>query len=147
MAAAVARTPSYPVNTNWYIDSGATDHITNKLEQLSTRECYRGTDQVQVPNGTGLSVTLHAGESSIAISNSFPIHLNSILHVPHISKNLLSVHKLCVDNNIFLEFHSHCFYIKDNAMQRILHQGKGRNGLYNLAGSSSSFKISSFHFY
>jgi hypothetical protein len=36
-----AATSSYGVDTNWYMDSGATDHITSELEQLTVRDRYR----------------------------------------------------------------------------------------------------------
>jgi hypothetical protein len=32
------------VDTNWYIDSGATDHITGELEKLTVRDQYMGGD-------------------------------------------------------------------------------------------------------
>jgi hypothetical protein len=31
-------TSLYGVDTNWYVDSGATDHITRELEKLSIRD-------------------------------------------------------------------------------------------------------------
>jgi hypothetical protein len=37
-------TASYSVDTNWYIDSGATDNITRELEKLTVRDEYSGND-------------------------------------------------------------------------------------------------------
>jgi hypothetical protein len=37
---------SYGVDTNWYIDTGATDHVTDELEKLSVHERYKGGDQI-----------------------------------------------------------------------------------------------------
>ena len=34
-----------------------------------------------------------------------PLYLRNILHVPHVSKDLLSVHKLTSDNDAIAEFH------------------------------------------
>ena len=79
------------------------------MERLSTRDRYKGYDQVQVANGTGLSIA-HVGSSSVAMFNHPPILLKNVLHVPNIKKNLLSVHKLASDNNAFLEFYPHCFF-------------------------------------
>lgn len=42
---AAAATNSYTVDTNWYTDKGATDHITGELEKLSFREKYNGGDR------------------------------------------------------------------------------------------------------
>lgn len=35
-------------DNNWYLDVGATDHLTNDLDHMTTRERYGGKDQVQV---------------------------------------------------------------------------------------------------
>jgi hypothetical protein len=37
---------AYGVDTNWYVNIGATDHITSQLDKLTTREKYKGTDQI-----------------------------------------------------------------------------------------------------
>ncbi|XP_073360704.1 uncharacterized protein [Aegilops tauschii subsp. strangulata] len=42
----------YGVDTNWYVDSGATNHLTGELEKLTTREKYRGHDQIHGPDGS-----------------------------------------------------------------------------------------------
>ncbi|KAK1611666.1 hypothetical protein QYE76_035339 [Lolium multiflorum] len=44
---------SYQMDPSWYMDSGATDHITGDLERLHMRDGYNGNDRVQVGNGTG----------------------------------------------------------------------------------------------
>nr|XP_040249416.1 protein no-on-transient A-like [Aegilops tauschii subsp. strangulata] len=50
---AAAADTSYGVDTNWYVDSGATEHITNELEKVTVSEKYRGHDQVHNANGEG----------------------------------------------------------------------------------------------
>jgi hypothetical protein len=47
-------TSSSKVDTDWYTDTGATDHITSDLDRLAVREHYHGNKQVQVGNGSGL---------------------------------------------------------------------------------------------
>jgi hypothetical protein len=47
-------TSSSKVDTDWYTDAGATDHITSNLDRLAVRERYHGNEQVQVSNGSGL---------------------------------------------------------------------------------------------
>lgn len=46
---------SYQVDTNWYSDTGATDHITGDLDRLSVREKYNGKERIQTANGSGSS--------------------------------------------------------------------------------------------
>lgn len=91
-SAAVASTTSYKIDPNWYSDTGATDHITSDLDCLAVREQYHGAENVHVLNGAGLQIR-HIGHSSINTATR-PLALNNVLHVPHISKHLLSVHKL-----------------------------------------------------
>ncbi|KAJ0984996.1 hypothetical protein J5N97_003352 [Dioscorea zingiberensis] len=122
---------SYSVDPNWYVDIGATDHITNDLERLTTKESYGGSDQVQVANGAGLSIT-YTGNSSLA-GYTKPLFLKNILHVPQINRHLLSVHKLALDNNAFVEFHPDCFLVKDQATKTTILKGKYKGGLYALA--------------
>jgi hypothetical protein len=97
---AVAHTSSYTIDPNWYVDTGATDHITSDLDRLALRERYHGGEQVQVGNGACLQI-LHSGHSTIN-SDHRPLTLRNILHVPDISKNLLSVQKFHVIMMCFL---------------------------------------------
>ena len=106
------------------MDTGATDHLTHDMERLHVHEPYHGRDQVQVANGAGLSV-LHIGHSRLA----GPMHsldLRNILHVPNISKNLLFVHRIVSDNDVFIEFHRDFFCVKDKATKTIFLQGRSQ---------------------
>jgi histone deacetylase 1/2 len=77
-------TTSYGVDTNWYMDTGATDHITGDLERLSFRDKYNGGEQVHVANGSGMDI-MHIGHSTLC-SPSTNLRLNNILHVPKAKK-------------------------------------------------------------
>lgn len=48
--------------------------------------------------------------------------------------NLLYVQRLYVDNDVFLEFYSHSFFVKDQVTRNALFQGNGEDGLYRLNG-------------
>lgn len=54
---ASSATTSYGVDTNWYMDSGVTDHITSELEKLMARDKYNGGDKVHAANGIGMEIT------------------------------------------------------------------------------------------
>ncbi|KAK1666543.1 hypothetical protein QYE76_054702 [Lolium multiflorum] len=54
-------TPSYPIDSSWYMDTGATNHLTSEMSKLSTQEPYRGHDQVRTANGAGSG---HEGRSA-----------------------------------------------------------------------------------
>ena len=99
---------SYGVDTNWYMDTGATNHITGELEKVTMQEKYRGHDEVYtVANGAGMKIS-HIGQSVIGTPHKNLV-LKDILHVPNASKTLLCVHRIALDNNVFLEFHPFSF--------------------------------------
>uniref|UniRef100_A0A453J993 Uncharacterized protein n=1 Tax=Aegilops tauschii subsp. strangulata TaxID=200361 RepID=A0A453J993_AEGTS len=61
----VAPDVSYGVDTNWYMDTGATNHITGELEKITMHEKYHGHDQVYTAaNGAGMEIS-HVGQSFI----------------------------------------------------------------------------------
>jgi histone deacetylase 1/2 len=129
-------TSSYPVDTSWYADTGATDHLTNNLDQLHMKEQYHGKDHVHTANGAGMRIT-HIGQTILPTS-SHPLHLKNVLHVPSVTRNLLSVKKCTRDNNVFFEFHPFDFFVKDRDTREVLLRGGSRGGLYHHDASSSS---------
>ncbi|KAM2702412.1 hypothetical protein EV2_004130 [Malus domestica] len=112
----------------WIADSGATNHMTADFNNLTLATPYPTSETVHTANGEGLTVS-HIG-STILKPHIHPIKLNSILYVPKLSQNLLSVHRLCLDNNCWLIFDAYNFWIQDKATGRILFKGICSNGLY-----------------
>lgn len=47
-----SNSPSTLVDPSWYVDSGATDHVSPDMQRLNIAEDYRGTDKLQVGNGS-----------------------------------------------------------------------------------------------
>jgi hypothetical protein len=121
---------AYGVETNWYADSGASDHITSELEKLTVREKYGGHYQVHIANGTSMQIS-NIGHTTLH-SPIRKLHLKDVLHVPSARKNIASVHRITSDNNVFLEFHPKFFLIKDWETKTTLHRGKCEGGLYPL---------------
>ncbi|CAJ2660226.1 unnamed protein product [Trifolium pratense] len=54
IAAYQSQTPAH--NNNWIMDTGASHHITQDLQQLTLAQPYPGSDQVLVGDGTGSEV-------------------------------------------------------------------------------------------
>ncbi|KAK1629526.1 hypothetical protein QYE76_003841 [Lolium multiflorum] len=44
-------TQSYSIDPHWYMDSGATEHLTSEMGKLHTTEPYHGSDKVHTANG------------------------------------------------------------------------------------------------
>ena len=105
-----------------------THHGTLDKSLINFPVAYQGLDQLNISNGNGLKI--HSLGSNIISSSYYPLKLNSIFHVPKITRNLLSVQKLTSENNVYFEFHSSYCLVKDKTTNCILLQGTLRNGLY-----------------
>lgn len=93
-----------PDDSEWYVDSSATTHITTDLSNLQVQNDYTGTDNVTVGNGSSLPIS-YVGQASIpSCSSSQSLLLNNILYVPSITKNLLSISQFTKDNMCYLNF-------------------------------------------
>jgi hypothetical protein len=55
---------SYGVDSNWYVDSGATDHVTGELHKLVVRDAYNSTNQIFTASVLGMRIK-HIGQSII----------------------------------------------------------------------------------
>jgi hypothetical protein len=119
--------PTLPPEENWYSDTSATHHLTNNLQNLNiSSEEYSGQDQIRI----GLSIS-HSGSTALSFSRRNFL-LKQLLHVPNICKNLLSVRQFSLDNDVFFEFHSSFFTIKDRKTRLSVHHGQLKDGLYHL---------------
>ena len=55
-----------PTDPNWYIDIGATNHLTSNLANLNVySKEYLGSDHIRVGNGKGLSIA-HIGTTTLS---------------------------------------------------------------------------------
>lgn len=107
----------------WYLDSGATHHLTNNLQNLNLGVEYSSNQLLHVGNGQGLHIS-YIGYTCF--------HTYDILYVPAITKNLISISKLLEDNNITIEFVANLCFIKD--MKKAVHLGQwiATDGFYQL---------------
>ncbi len=132
---AAAAVNSYGVDTNWYIDTGATNHVTGELDKLTMKEKYNGGEQIHTASGAGMDIS-HIGHAIVHNPNSRNIHLRNVLYVPQAKKNLVSVHRLVNDNSAFLELHRDYFFLKDQITRKTLLKGRSWRRLYPLPHSS-----------
>jgi histone deacetylase 1/2 len=116
----------------WYPDSGASHHLTFNPNNLSYSMPYNGQDQVMMGNGQGVSINSLGHSNIISPRNpNVQLSLKDLLHVPTISKNLLSVSKFAQDNNVIFEFHPYTCFVKSQDSRQVLLEGTvGADGLY-----------------
>ena len=112
---AMKASPGYVNNTYWYPDSGATNHVTSDLNNLTFGiECH-GYNKIHMGNGEGLNIS-HIGHS---VFSSRVLYLKNLLCVSLITKNLISVSQFSKDNNVFFEFHHDSCFVKDRVTRNI----------------------------
>ena len=78
---AAAGAHSYNVDTNWYTDTGATDHVTGELENLTLKSKYNGGDQIHTASGSGMDIS-HIGHATVH-TPSRDIHLRNVCPTSH----------------------------------------------------------------
>ena len=129
--------PEVIEDPSWYIDSGASSHITNDSGKLLDLQPYFGSEELLVGNGNGLKIK-HIGSVLLATYSHKPLLLNHVLHVHHITKNLLSVSQLLTDNNVLVEFVDNFCLIKARNTRILLLRGIANEGLYQIQDVISS---------
>ncbi|XP_048231275.1 uncharacterized protein LOC125370302 [Ricinus communis] len=81
-------------DTNWYMDTGATSHMTASPSNLSS--------YFNMSNSKTNLPPPHP-----------PLHLNNVLHAPKLIKNLIYMCRFTIDNNISIAFDPFGFSVKD----------------------------------
>jgi hypothetical protein len=126
---------SSPPEQLWLADNGTTTHMTSDLAQLNLATPFSGSDTVTTTGGSGLTIS-NIG-SFILDVHQCSLQLKQVLHVPKLSQHLLSVHKLCKDNNCRFICDDLGFWIQDKFMGNVLLKGLCRAGLYPIPFSIS----------
>uniref|UniRef100_A0A803NPY8 Integrase catalytic domain-containing protein n=1 Tax=Cannabis sativa TaxID=3483 RepID=A0A803NPY8_CANSA len=128
--------PDFGDDSGWFVDTGATNHVTNGLENLDSAVAYPGSEGLAVGDGKKLLIS-NIGLATLPTSKNTHLNLQSILHVPAMTKNLVSVSQLTNDNLVFLEFHKTCCFVKDKQTGTVLLKGTLKDGLYVLEECSN----------
>ena len=90
--------------TPWFLDSGATHHVTDDGDSLPTKTEYSSIAKLAIGNGSTLPIS-HI--DTVKIPASKPLILKNILLVPAITKNLISISKFTLENNVIVELLAH----------------------------------------
>ena len=107
--------------------------MSNDLSNLNISTDYKGGKNLLLGNGTAVNIA-NIGESAFkshSASFSRILHLKNLLHVPNITKNLLSVSKFAQDNSVFFEFHPSFCFVKDLNTKEIVLKRTLDRGLYH----------------
>ena len=113
--------PPSPPEQFWVADTGATTHMTTDLAQLNLPAPFSGADTITIAEGSGLTIS-NIGSSILDVPHC-SLQLKQVLHVPKLSQHLLSVHKLCKDNNFHFICDAFGFWIQDKITGNVLLKG------------------------
>lgn len=108
-------------------DLGATHHVCREASVLNDSTPYSGIYPLLMGDGTPTKIS-SIGNSVLPMKTKL-LHLSNVLCVLNIRKNLLSVFKFAIENNVFFEFHPTYCVIKDIKTQEILLRGHICDGL------------------
>ncbi|GKC16232.1 ribonuclease H-like domain-containing protein [Tanacetum coccineum] len=123
----------------WYMDTGATSHLSSHTGNLQTSFLNRNFHSVIVGNGSSIPVT-HSGH--VQIPNPYrPLHLRNVLVTPNIIKNLVSVRKFTTDNKCSIDFDPYGFTIRDYHTRQTLLRCDSTGDLYPLHVAASAFAL------
>ncbi|KAI3725566.1 hypothetical protein L1987_65356 [Smallanthus sonchifolius] len=134
-----------PGDSQWYMDTGATNHLSSDPGMCSTSHNVNSIKHIFVGNGHKLPIL---GSGNITLPNN--LRLNNVLYTPQIIKNLISVKRLAIDNFVSVEFDPFGFSVKDFRNGMIMTRHNSDGPLYPLTApatasnpTASSFFVSS----
>jgi hypothetical protein len=95
-----------PSEDPWVIDSGASDHMTGMSPLFSSYNPCSGREKIRIADG---SLSPVSGKGSVFVTPSMT--LSSVLHVPDLTANLLSIARITLELNCQVIFYSYyCFF-------------------------------------
>ena len=113
----------------WYMDSGASSHLTADQGKITTPLFSSPVNSIFV--GDGKTIPIHGSGNSTHKLQNQTYRLNNILFTPNIIKNLLSVRKFTIDNNTSVEFDPFGFSVKDLKSGVLLSRHNSSGELYH----------------
>ena len=95
----------------WYVDSGASNHMTSRGNWFKELDAMRTPGYVETGDDTVHPIE-HMGRVPLVMQDGKVKHLEDVLHVPTITKNLVSVGQM-VDQGLQVRFNSHGVFVED----------------------------------
>lgn len=123
---------SPPNSTSWYLDSGATHHVSGEQDAFTS---IRSTNGAQVRSAGGHSHPVaEIGNVELQLPSGEIKSISSVLYTPGITKNLLSVGAL-TDEDKTLVFKSNGCFIFNNSSLKVeaFAMRECNHGLYRLS--------------
>lgn len=111
----------------WYIDSGASSHMTPHADILTEKRALSSANKIISANNAKMSVQ-STGKTVLKLQDASEIEVRNVLHVPELAANLLSVSSIVNSGNSVLFNSGGCFI--RNADNALIAQCEQKNGMY-----------------
>ncbi|RVW30563.1 Retrovirus-related Pol polyprotein from transposon TNT 1-94 [Vitis vinifera] len=119
----------------WIVDTGASDHMTGDAAILQNYKPSNGHSSVHIADGSKSKI---AGTGSIKLTKD--LYLDSVLHVPNLDCNLLSISKLARD--LQTKFYPNLCVFQDLKSGKMIGSAELCSGLYLLSCGQFSNQVS-----
>ncbi|RVW87882.1 Retrovirus-related Pol polyprotein from transposon RE1 [Vitis vinifera] len=119
----------------WIVDTGASDHMTGDAAILQNYKPSNGHSSVHIADGSKSKI---AGTGSIKLTKD--LYLDSVLHVPNLDCNLLSISKLARDLQCVTKFYPNLCVFQDLKSGKMIGSAELCSGLYLLHVANSQTK-------
>ncbi|XP_073280573.1 uncharacterized protein [Primulina huaijiensis] len=118
------------INNPWIIDTGASNHMTGSLKNMSELRGVSGCP-VGLPDGQYAAATK---EGSVKLDEN--LELKNVLYVPRLNCNLISVSQLIDESDCIAQFTKNMCVFQDRTSRMLIGAGKRRDGLYHFRKAS-----------
>lgn len=102
-----------PGGNDWFMDSGASSHITSDPGNLPKYDNSLLPSSSHVIVGNGSQIHVLGTGSTFLSSPNLTFSLRHVLHIPDLVKNLISIRQSTPDNTCSIEFYHWGFFVKD----------------------------------
>src|ERR1044072_1715699 len=108
--------PNSGQSSAWHSDTGASNHVTQE-QNIHQGQAFEGVEHVFVGSGQGLTISSQGSYFKSPFNPNYTLVLKNLLHVPSITKNMLSVSQFCKDNKVKFEFDDACCLVKSQVSE------------------------------
>ena len=119
-----------PSDNQWYMDSGATAHLSNTTGNL--KSIFNSSIGKTVTVANGGRIPINSSRYISFPTKSRPLSLNNVLVTPSIIKNLIYVCRFTRDNKCYVEFDPFNFSVKDLTTRKTILRSDNTGDLYPL---------------
>ena len=122
-----ALTTKSAIFESWIIDPGASNYMTGSHDLFTNYTLCPRTFKIWMANG---SLSFVVGKGTVSVSLNITLH--SVLHVPSLNRNVVSISKLTRELQCVAKFYTSYCEFQDLHSRRTIGCAKERDGLYYL---------------